>query len=84
MPLTRLRFTLRSMMLAVGIVAVVVVGEMELFKYAAYEVGDGWDHGYLIHEALEVWVFLNAGILLAPLCLYFVYRVFGLDSPEGK
>ncbi len=57
MRLPRVRFTLRSMMIAMGIVAVTLATERLLFHYAVSLVRS--HNEYLWHEAATVWVILN-------------------------
>jgi hypothetical protein len=83
-----MQFTIRKMMLAVAIAAV-VCGEMRLYKYAAYVVGDGWDGGYLVHEAIGVWGVMNAALAVPVFILYQALCLWGfrrrdLDPPLRK
>jgi hypothetical protein len=85
MRMPRVRFTVRGLMVAVAVVGVVFVGEMRLYRYAAYEVGDGWDGGYIVQEAIMVWSILNAAIAFPP---FLVYRALcrnpDLTEPEER
>jgi hypothetical protein len=62
MRLPRGKFTLKSMMIALGIVAVVLATERLLFDYAVSLVESHND--YLWHEAVTVWVILNIALSL--------------------
>jgi hypothetical protein len=61
----RVRFTIRSMMIAVGIVAVGLAGELFLSRPAAREVSSHADGDYLWGEAVTAWIILNV-VLVAP------------------
>ena len=73
MRLRRVQFTLRSVMIAIGIIAVVLAMEPFLFHFAAEEVRSG-DPTYIWGEAVTVWVILNIalsvpiGFITAALC----------------
>src|SRR5262249_52293878 len=57
------RFTIRSLMIAVGILAGVLALEPVLFHCAAEEVRSGDEH-YIWGEAVTVWVVLNVALSL--------------------
>jgi len=73
MPLPKVRFRIRSVMIAVAIVAVVLAVEPVMFHYAAEEVRSG-DPEYILGEAVTVWVMLNIPFALAVGCTVLLLR----------
>jgi hypothetical protein len=57
MRLPRVRITVWWLMIAV---AVILVFERLLFRFAALQVASGAEYSYLWHEAITVWLILNA------------------------
>ena len=63
------RFTIRRMMIGVSIVGFVCAIERMTARFAINIVSDRGDgEGYILHEAIEVWVALNILIVAALLC----------------
>jgi len=82
MRLPRVRFTLRSMMIALGIVAVVLATERLLFHYAVSLVRS--HNEYLWHEAVAVWVVLNIALSLAMEMSGAIVRAALRDHAEAR
>jgi hypothetical protein len=62
MSLPRVRFTIRSVMVAVGLVAVVLTVEPFLFRQAVESVK--YHNEYLWGNAVTVWIILNIALSL--------------------
>jgi hypothetical protein len=68
-------------MVAVAITAVVIVGEMWLFRHAISLICEG-DGSYLRNEAWEVWTVLNVQALFLAWLGYHALSRRALDPPE--
>ena len=83
MRLPCVRFTVRRMMIAVAVVAVILTVESFLFDFAAEEVRSGDDH-YHWGEAMTVWAILNI-VLSIPVGLSVaILRAAHLNHAEAK
>jgi hypothetical protein len=80
--LRKVRFTLRSLMIAVGIVAMVLAVEPFLFHYAVELVKSHDD--YLWNEAVTVWVILNIALLLPIVWSAAIARAVMRDHAESQ
>ena len=80
MRLPCVKFTLRSLMVAVGIVAVVLATERPLFHYAVDLVRS--DDVYLWHE-LGVWVILHLALALIIGMIAAIVRAVSKDYAEA-
>ncbi len=80
----RVSFTLKSMMIALGTVAMVLAAERLLFQYAARLVSSHSDHDYLWHEAVTVWVVLNIALSLPIGMSAAIVRAAMKDHAEAR
>ncbi len=77
MRLPRVRFTVRRMMVAVGIVAILLVMEINVAAYArnlVSDLGDGED--YIQGEAVTVWAILQVPMILALYSVSLIRHLF--------
>lgn len=70
----RVRFTVRRLMAAVVVASLVIVGEKWLYDQAVSVVWERPGGDYLRHEAVEVWIVLNLGVLFAACFAYEALR----------
>jgi hypothetical protein len=82
--LPRVRFTLRSLMIAVGIAALVLALEPFLFHYAVELVKSHDDYDYLWDEAVTVWVILNLALCLPIGMTVAIVRAAMRDPAEAQ
>jgi len=82
MGLRRVRFTLRSVVIAVGIIAGVLAVEPVLFHYAVELVRSHDD--YLWNEAVTVWVILNIALSLPTGMTIAIVRAAMRDHREAQ
>jgi hypothetical protein len=80
MGLPRVRFTVRRMMLAVGVLASVLAGERLLYLYSANLVSSAPKEGHLWGEAVAAWTILNALVAL-PVCVAVGLVIFSNAAP---
>ncbi len=74
MRLSRPQFTMRWLMIAVGMMGMVLAGEIRLFDICKNVVSDGGDGvDYIPGEAITVWSIIQVPILLILLSLYWLY-----------
>jgi hypothetical protein len=77
---SRVRLTLRTMIVAVAAVAVVLAVERFLYRSAARAVGSGADGDYIWGEAVTVWLFFNIALLFPALIVFVLSRLRPSDD----
>jgi len=76
MRLPRVRFTVRTMTIAVAAVAVVLAVERFLYRIAARAVGSVADGGDSCEEAVTVWLFFNIALPFAAVIGFRIFLAF--------